>query len=227
MLKKFFLIGLLFFSINIFANNALWGTPSTSPTCYKPNQTSIIAQAPTLPAKILNYALTAYNHLCQSGYDSQGILTVVDYTKPSTDPRLWVIDLKNSKVLEIALVAHGKGSGDNDATIFSNDPGTLASSIGVYLTGTTYYGSHGYALRLQGLEPGVNDNAYKRTIVVHSAWYISEDFAKKYGHLGRSWGCFALSKDVYKSIIANIKGGTVFFVYYSDADWLRSSKFLH
>ena len=123
-------------------------------------------------------------------------------------------------------MAHGKGSGLDSATQFSNQPGSDASSLGVYLTGDTYNGEHGYSLRLHGLDPGFNGDAYRRAIVMHSAWYVSRTFAAAHGRMGRSWGCFALSRKVEGAVVNLIRQGTVLVGYYPDPRWLRSSAFL-
>ena len=123
-------------------------------------------------------------------------------------------------------VAHGKGSGLTYATRFSNQPDSEASSLGVYLTGHTFYGDDGYSLRLHGLNPGFNGAAYRRDIVVHSAWYVSKAFAQKYGRMGRSWGCFALDRRVESAIVKLIRDGTVLVGYYPDPKWLNSVTYL-
>jgi hypothetical protein len=141
------------------------------------------------------------------------LLTVIDYSLPSTEPRLWVLDLAHGKVLFNELVAHGAGSGDNYATRFSNTLESRQSSLGLFVTGDTYEGGNGYSLRLRGLDPGVNDRAEQRNIVIHGAWYVSADHARRYGRLGRSWGCPALPLESARSVIDVIKSGT--FVYSS------------
>jgi len=186
----------------------------------------ILSKAEGLSPEVLNLALKAYDKLRQQGYDQQQVLTIVDYSKPSTQPRMWVIDLKNLKVAFRALVAHGKNSGDDYAESFSNQPESLKSSIGVYLTSNTYVGHDGYSLRLNGLEPGFNSNALSRDIIVHPASYVSEDFAETHKRLGRSWGCFAVDPKISNQLIDSIKEGTVIFAYYPDKQWLEHSQFI-
>ena len=123
-------------------------------------------------------------------------------------------------------VAHGKNSGDNYAEQFSNSPKSQESSIGVYVTGDTYYGNDGYSMHLIGLDKGFNSNAYSRAIVMHGAWYVSQDFISRYGRLGRSWGCPALDPTIEPKIVNIIKNGTVIFAYYPEKQWLENSKFL-
>ena len=183
-------------------------------------QQSQLIDFPGLNPRVFDLALTAYNKLYQSGYDHQQILTIVDYSKPSTDQRMWVINLNTMQVVAHTLVAHGMGSGGNVPDKFSNASHTHESSLGVFLTENTYQGKHGYSLRLDGLEPGINSNALSRDIVVHSAPYVSESFAKAHGRLGRSWGCLALNPKVANNVIQHIKGGTVVFAYYPNKQWL-------
>ncbi len=186
----------------------------------------ILAHTNGLNPKVLDLALNAYEKLHKEGYDEKQVLTIVDYTKPSTEARLWVVDLKNLAVPFHELVAHGKNSGADFSTQFSDNPRSLESSIGVYLTGDTYVGHHGYSLRLNGLESGFNDKARAREIVVHAANYVSEAFARIHGRLGRSWGCFAVNPSISGQLISDIKGGTVLFAYYPDERWLNHSAYL-
>jgi len=207
---------------------AVGGNTSTITSTGSLNDTvkAITAKAPSLNPEALKLGLQAYSKVREEGRDQKQLLTIVDYSKPSTEPRLWVIDLKDNKVLFHEYVAHGKNSGDNEATSFSDRPGSLKSSIGVFLTANPYYGQHGYSLRVQGLERGFNDNALSRAIVFHAAAYVSSDFAQSYGRLGKSWGCFAVNPSVADSLINTIKGGTVVFAYYPDKHYLSSSQFL-
>lgn len=186
----------------------------------------ILSETQGLNPHVLNLALAAYKKVRQEGYDKQRVLTIVDYSKPSTQPRMWVIDLKTLKVAFQTLVAHGKNSGGNYADSFSNRPQSLKSSLGVYLTANTYVGHDGYSLRLNGLEPGFNSNALSRDIIVHPANYVSQTFADQHDRLGRSWGCFAVNPKISKQLINNIKGGTVIFAYYPDKQWLDHSQFI-
>lgn len=173
--------------------------------------------------KVLNMALAGYYSLRQQGkVVRDGILTVIDFNKPSVDERLFVIDINRGRLLYSGLVAHGSGSGDNYACNFSNDPGSHKSSLGFYTTGSTYDGKHGYSLRLQGMEPGINSNAELRNIVIHGANYVSYDYIRKTGRLGRSQGCPALSLDSYQQVIDLIKDGSCLFIY--QGNWLYSSE---
>ena len=153
-------------------------------------------------------------------------LTVIDYSKPSTEKRLFVYDLRSKDVLYSEYVAHGQGSGDNFATHFSNEPETHATSLGLFVTEDTYIGKNGYSLRLNGLDRGFNDRALERAIVMHGAPYVNPDTAGSLGRLGRSWGCPALRPAIAKQVIDTVKGGSLVFAYYPDQQWLKSSKYL-
>lgn len=144
---------------------------------------------------------------------NNNILTIVDFTKPSTEERMYVIDLKKSEVLLSTHVSHGKGTGDLYAKNFSNRDGSFQSSPGFFLTGNIYDGINGASLELHGLEKGINDNARKRNIVIHGATYANPNFIKGNGRLGRSKGCLAVPFSVNLNLINIIKNGTVFYVH--------------
>ncbi|MFA0438672.1 peptidase [Vibrio sp. 10N.286.49.C2] len=141
----------------------------------------------------------------------KSLLTIIDYSKPSTDKRFFVIDMDKKSLVFNTYVSHGVNSGAKQATAFSNAINSRKTSLGTFVTDTTYYGSNGYSLRLDGMTSGVNDNARERYIVVHGANYANESFIKKNGYLGRSWGCPALPEAVSKEIIDTIKGGSVIY----------------
>ncbi|QOR38112.1 murein L,D-transpeptidase catalytic domain family protein [Billgrantia diversa] len=153
-------------------------------------------------------------------------LAVIDFSLPSTEPRLWVFDLAQERLLFEELVSHGRGSGNAEATLFSNTPESHQSSLGLFRTMNSYYGSNGYSLRLEGLEDGVNDQAYQRAIVIHGADYVSESFIQKTGRLGRSHGCPAVRQEVTYPLIDSIKEDHYLFAYYPDPEWLENSAFL-
>lgn len=181
----------------------------------------------SIDAGVLELALRAAQCAVRSGEISDpATLTVIDYSKPSTEKRLWVYDLRSRELLYEELVAHGQGSGETFARVFSNEPDTHASSLGLFLTGDTYIGRNGYSLRLRGLDEGVNHRARERAIVMHGAPYVSEEFVAKTGRLGRSWGCPALREGVAREIIDRIRGNGIVFAYYPDRHWLDSSRYL-
>jgi len=155
------------------------------------------------------------------------VITVIDYSLPSTARRLWVLDAETGATLFNERVTHGKNSGGGRAERFSNVEGSKQSSLGVFRTAETYRGKHGYSLRLDGLEPDHNDNARARAIVIHGADYNSDGFIAEHGRLGRSWGCPALDKAVATPLINTIKEGTLLVTWYPDTAWLTGSTFLH
>jgi len=187
----------------------------------------LAAAAPTLDPDVLALALRAASCAKQKRLlDADDTLTVIDYSRPSTERRLWVLDLRSREVLFEELVAHGRESGADRATRFSNDSGSHQSSLGLFVTLDEYRGRHGRSLRLRGLEPGVNDRALERALVIHGADYVSDAFGARHGRLGRSFGCAALSRDVAPKVIDRIRGGSAVFAYYPDRDWLARSAFL-
>ena len=182
----------------------------------------------SLSTSVLKLALNA--GACAQSRGEVGndrLLTVIDYSRASTDPRLWVLDLVHEQVLFEEFVAHGRGSGDNYATRFSNADGSHQTSLGLFRTADTYVGSNGYSLRLDGLEPGVNDRARERAIVMHGAPYVSDMQLRDVGRLGRSHGCPALRPAIARTLIDTIKQGSLVFAYYPDEQWLRASRFLN
>ncbi|MBX3026923.1 murein L,D-transpeptidase catalytic domain family protein [bacterium] len=177
--------------------------------------------------EVLDLALRAFRCGAREGRFPRPLLTVIDYSLPSTERRLWVIDLRQRRVLHQELVAHGDRSGDTMAVAFSNERDSHQSSLGLFRTDEAYTGSYGYSLRLTGLEPGVNDNARARAIVVHGASYVSRATIAQYGRIGTTWGCPGLPEDVAPQVIDEIAGGSAIFAYYPEQTWLRTSRYLH
>ena len=157
----------------------------------------------------------------------ENIISVVDFSQPSTNKRFYLIDMGTRKVIHQDYVAHGKNTGALMAKKFSNIPHSNQSSLGFFKAAETYHGKHGLSLRLDGLEKGINDKARQRAIVIHSAWYAEESFIHKYGRLGRSFGCPALPAGNYKDIIQLIKDGTLLFIYSPESDYLKDSSILN
>ncbi|GAA5025236.1 hypothetical protein GCM10011506_09570 [Marivirga lumbricoides] len=173
------------------------------------------------------YAMIGYYTLRQEErLNDKEILSIIDFTKSSCDKRFYTINLKELDFLYYSLVSHGRNTGGDMATKFSNERSSNASSLGFYVTGGTYTGKNGYSMRLVGDEKGWNDNMMKRAVVMHEASYVSEDFVKKYGRLGRSYGCPALPKGLSRKVIDTIKGKTVIFAYYNDDTYLKASRYL-
>jgi hypothetical protein len=176
---------------------------------------------------LFNLSIYGYNRLLENAsIPNTSKLTIIDFSKASTEERFFVIDIDSRKLLFASHVAHGKNSGRQYAKNFSNMPGSLKSSLGFYITSNTYYGKHGYSLRLKGLESSFNGNAEDRAIVMHAANYVSEKFIKDYGRLGRSWGCPALPQGISKQVIDKIKDGTCLFIFANDDKYLQSSPLL-
>lgn len=209
------------------AATSLKSPTANLPTYANVDPKKLLAQAPTLKKKVLTAGLTLYRCAMKAGAVDTGFLTLIDFTKPSNEKRLWVIDLPKNKVLHHTLVAHGVGSGGLYATKFSNKPKSRKSSIGLFETLHTYEGKHGKSLRLKGHDKGFNDKMESRSIVMHNAWYVSHDFIKKYGRIGRSWGCPAVSKDVSQKVIDTIRNRSQIVAYYPDPNWLKKSIYLH
>ena len=214
-------------AVLVFSTPAL---PADSPCSAKPSESlvsTLVKQAPGLQTNVLRMALDAAGCAAKRGLvKRQNLITVIDYSIASTEPRLFVFDLKAQKLLFRELVAHGKNSGGNVPTKFSNAHGSLATSLGLFVTAGTYIGSNGYSLRMRGLEKGVNDNAWDRAIVMHGAHYVSSVAIKALGRLGRSWGCPAVRSDVARTLIDAIRGGSPVFAYYPDREWIAASRFL-
>ena len=184
--------------------------------------------APDANEKVLALALEARACAASSmGQAPAPRLAVIDYSLPSTKPRLWVFDLASNKLLFREVVAHGQGTGENMARNFSNKDGSHQTSLGLFRTADTYNGKNGYSLRMQGLEPGTNDAAMSRAIVMHGAPYVNVKMAQQKGRLGRSWGCPAVRPEVAKQVIDSLKNGQMIFSYYPDSNWLAKSPFIH
>ena len=191
----------------------------------------VLEQATNLRPHVLRLALEAYDEADRAGVVRRDRLTIIDYELSSYEKRLWVVDVPSGEVLLEEWVAHGMGrpagtGGDlRRVRAFSNREGTRMSSLGAFLTAETYHGKHGYSLRLDGLEPGFNDAARRRTIVIHGAAYVSGDRARS-GSMGRSWGCPAVRTKASRRLIDAIRGGSLVWAYYPQSSWLEASRFL-
>jgi len=204
--------------------------PSPTRTDAAPPVTTLQPDAFTdmgLSEHVLGQALKAFQAAWARGDTDRKLLTVIDYSLPSSQKRLWVIDLASNKVLFHQHVSHGKNSGGNTPTKFSNTNMSKQSNLGLLKTAETYYGKHGYSLRLDGLEVGFNDLARKRAIVVHGASYATQSFVDANGRLGRSWGCPAIDPAISRKLIDTIKGGSLIFGYSPKTGWERKSRYLN
>lgn len=182
----------------------------------------------SLSFDIFDKAYQGFQNLKKTGNldENAHLLSICDFSLSSNKKRLWVIDLNEKKVLFNSLVAHGKGTGEEFATNFSNIESSHQSSLGFYVTETTYNGRNGYSLKLIGMDKGYNDAAMQRAIVMHGADYVSEDFIKVEKRLGRSWGCPAVPRALAEPIINTIKDKTLLFIYYPDQQYLSQSEWL-
>ena len=181
-----------------------------------------------LNKNVLELAVKGFSRLVNKGkLNKDSILTIVDFSRSSTEKRMYVIDLKNVELLFNTRVAHGKNSGMEYARYFSNVMASHKSSLGFYITQNTYQGENGYSLRLQGIEKNINDKALRRSIVIHGAKYADERYLQERGMLGRSFGCPAIPMESHKEIIDAIKEGSCLFIYSPDTKYLYSSTVLN
>jgi len=207
---------------DIHANNAQMHSISLKKT-----EHLLLKQRPALGEKVTQYVLQALK--CAKRFDvtHNNILTIIDYSLPSSKKRLWVFDLKKQKLLFHTYVTHGINSGHLDSHYFSNINNSKTSSIGIFSTESAYYGRHGLAVRLKGLDHGFNHNASRRYLVMHGGWYVNKDFIAQYGRPGRSWGCPAIPKHLVKPLINTIKDKSFVVAYYPNDAWLARSRFLN
>lgn len=197
------------------------------PACAESLESALAEAAPAANPKMIDLALQASRCTVTRGMPPASRLAIIDYSRPSTEQRLWVFDLDNRTLLFKELVAHGRNSGENLATHFSNADESLSTSIGLYRTLSSYSGHNGYSLRMRGLEAGFNDHALERAIVIHGAAYVSAKMARQQGRIGRSWGCPAVRTAVAHRLIDTLKDGQLVFSYYPDQRWLGSSSYLN
>ncbi len=201
----------------------LWAATAT----YQPMVDSLARLAPKLDRQVLTHAVAAMQCAVNNGAGAAQRLAVIDYSLPSSEKRLWIFDLEREQLLLEDLVAHGQKSGDNHATRFSNAVGSHQSSIGLFRTAESYSGKHGYSLRMDGLEPGINDRARERAIVIHPADYVNPSWIATQGRIGRSQGCPAVRPEVARMVVDSLKGGQFMFSWYPDRQWLQSSAYLN
>ena len=191
------------------------------------NETELIYEQMNLKGLIdINAFEAAYVGYKKLNKNKNNLLTIIDFNLPSTEKRMYVLDLSKKEVLYVTHVAHGRNSGGNYATSFSNKNGSYQSSLGFYRTAETYNGGNGYSLRLDGLEKGINDLARPRAVVIHGADYANEEFIKSTGRLGRSFGCPALPQELNKPIINTIKDGSLIFIYADKPEYYAMTKVL-
>ena len=189
-------------------------------------ETALLHAAPAIRPAALRAALAAWSNLNSRGEVSRSLLTVIDYGLPSTTKRMWVFDLVSCRLLFHELVAHGRNSGEDLTQSFSNEAGSLMTSLGAFVTGATYTGRNGYSLRLRGMEPGVNDQAEARAIVLHGAPYVGEEVAHELGRLGRSNGCPAVRPAIARSLIDQLQDRTLLYAWHPSMEETAHATFL-
>ena len=182
----------------------------------------------TMPSLLVfSNGMTGYDKLKDENQIENEILTIVDFSLPSTEKRMWILDMTTQKVLFNTYVSHGKNTGGNKATKFSNTPNSFQSSLGFYVTAETYYGKNGLSLFIDGMEEGFNSKARERYVVIHGADYATKSFIDRLGRLGRSYGCPAVPTKLSKEIINTIKGKSGLFIYSEDKNYLEKSTYLN
>ena len=210
--------------VSITANNAI-----ESKNTFESRASSIYKNFSNsgLEYTVFQTALKGYYQLKeQKKLQNKKYLTIIDFSQSSSKERMFVIDIEAEELVHQSLVAHGRNSGLEYASKFSNRVNSHQSSLGFYTTAETYTGKHGFSLRLDGLEYS-NNNARRRAIVIHSADYAGKDFVKRNGRLGRSYGCPSLPKKGYQQVISKIKDGSCLFIYYPQKTYLSSSKLVN
>lgn len=222
-MKKTFLLLLLLIGITTQAFNKKTASPING-LIYKVSQ---LSEKFIINKEAILYAIGGYEKLKQTGQlINQRYLTIADFSKPSSEKRLFVIDMEKLELVVHTLVAHGRNSGTLFAKSFSNKNESYQSSLGFYITGNIYKGKHGMSLQLAGIESGINDNAKQRAIVMHGADYVNDLLIKKQGYIGRSLGCPAVPQKEIKEIIHTIKGASLLYIYAPDPVYSKKSSFI-
>jgi hypothetical protein len=222
-MKKTFLLLLLTFGLSIQAFNK----KSFHPINNLVLQIELLANKFSISKEAIQHAFNAYEKLKLSGQImNQRYLTIADFSKPSSEKRLFIIDINKMELVLQTLVAHGRNSGTLFAKAFSNRNESYQSSLGIYITGNIYRGKHGMSLQLSGIESGINDHAKQRAIVIHGADYVSNNLIKKQGYIGRSLGCPAVPQNEVKEIIQTIKGASLLYIYAPSNYYSKKSKLI-
>lgn len=184
------------------------------------------SETPKPEYEVFKKALTGFFNLKAGSKIKNNLLTIIDFSLSSNRERMWIVDMNKLKVVNYSLVAHGRNSGDEFPQYFSNKPSSNQSSLGFFLTDDIYYGRHGMSLYLDGIEPEVNDKARERAIVMHGASYVSRDFIRTYGRLGRSYGCPSIPIENHEEVISLLSGRSCIYIYYPDVKYLDNSPLL-
>lgn len=182
--------------------------------------------APKPGYEVFEKALTGFFNLKTDNKIKNNLLTIIDFSVSSNKERMWVVDMDKMEVIHYTLVAHGRNTGEEYAKYFSNKPSSYQSSLGFFITDNTYYGKHGLSLYLEGVEPDVNDKARERSIVMHGADYVSKDYIRKNGRLGRSFGCPSVPMENHEKVISLLSGGACMYIHYPDEKYLGNSPML-
>lgn len=223
-MKKTFLLLLLILGLSTQAFNNKFFNPISS-LVLKIEQ---LANKLSISKEAIQHAFNAYEKLKLSGQIlNQQYLTIADFSKPSSEKRLFIIDINKMELVLQTLVAHGRNSGTLFAKNFSNTNESYQSSLGFYITGNIYRGKHGMSLQLSGIESGINDHAKQRAIVIHGADYVSNNLIKKQGYIGRSLGCPAVPQNEVKEIIQTIKGASLLYIYAPSNYYSKKSKLIN
>lgn len=218
--KKSYLLLVVLYSVNCCSTVFALSVPDSQVE-------KLHAQAPSLPIQVLKDSLHAYYYGLEKGDVKNHELAIVDMSLPSSQKRMWVFNMDTNMVMFHIYAAHAEATGGLYAKFFSNALNSKETSLGVYVTGKEYFGHHGLSLYLYGMEPGFNNNAAKRDVVIHGASYVSKLFIHEHHRLGRSWGCIAVNFDVVKPLVKTLKDGSLLIIYYPKQAWLQHSQFLN
>lgn len=218
---------LLLFSLLILSSTQAFNNKTSNPIEGWKHTVASLSSKFNISIEALQNAVKVYQHLKLTGkLNNPQFLTIADFSKPSSEKRLFIINMEKMELMFQSLVAHGRNSGKLMAEKFSNKMESYQSSMGFFITGSVYKGKHGMSLQLEGIEAGINDKAKQRAIVIHGADYVNEQLIKKQGYIGRSLGCPAVPKNQVKGIIETIKGSSLFYIHTPDKSYLQKSNLI-
>ena len=218
---------LLLFSLLILSSTQAFNNKTANPIEGWKNTVAALSSKFNISIEALQNAVKVYQQLKLAGQlNNQQFLTIADFSKPSSEKRLFIINMEKMELVFKSLVAHGRNSGTLMAEKFSNKMESYQSSMGFFITGNVYKGKHGMSLQLEGIEAGINDKAKQRAIVIHGADYVNEQLIKKQGYIGRSLGCPAVPNNQVKDIIETIKGSSLFYIHTPDKSYLQKSNLI-
>lgn len=218
---------LLLFSLLILFSTQAFNNKASNPIEGWKNSIATLSGKFNISIDALQNAVKVYQQLKLAGQlNNQQFLTIADFSKPSSEKRLFIINMEKMELVFHSLVAHGRNSGKQMAEKFSNKMESYQSSIGFFITGNIYKGKHGMSLQLEGIEAGINDKAKQRAIVIHGADYVNDALIKKQGYIGRSLGCPAVPQNQVNDIIQTIKGSSLFYIHAPDKTYLQKSNLI-